>query len=143
MMRLVWRIWTFLSIALALALNGCGFQREKDLASQAAVAFHHQLALGADDAIYNSATDHFRQTTEKKVVLGYFARIRRKMGQCTSSRSGAPGVLSSPSTGTFITATFRTSCANGELRESFVRKIMENGAKLDQYSAGSQLLLTD
>lgn len=136
------RAWRLVYFVSALAMAGCGFQREKDLAAKASAEFHQRLGAGEYDAIYDDSTDRFR-TVDRRTMVGYFRRINRKMGACTSFRPGAPGVLASPKTGTSITETFRTNCSNGEMRESFVWKIINDRAKLDQYAANSQLLLTD
>jgi hypothetical protein len=125
-----------------LFTNACFSRVSIDVAQRAADEFHLRVASGQADAIYDDATDNYRTSVSREINRGRFARLRRKMGVCPSSAATAIAV-NSGTRGTSATASYKTTCSNGVLNESFLWQIADGKAKLDAYDASSPLLLGD
>jgi hypothetical protein len=125
-----------------LATSNCGLSQTYELANGSVRRFHEQLAAGEFDGIYGQATEHFRTSMSPEVARGYFARIKRKMGACTTSRATAFS-LNTTSGGTSVVAAYQTQCANGPLIETFTWRLGDGKAMLDEYRSESPLLMVE
>jgi hypothetical protein len=134
----------FLTIAPSILFTSACFSRVNiDVVQRSVDEFHLRVAGGQADAIYyEDATDNYRMSISREINRSRFARLRRKMGACPSSAVTAIAV-SSGSRGTSATASYKTTCSNGVLNESFLWQIADGKAKLDAYDTSSPLLLGD
>ena len=131
-----------LTVSSVFWTNACFNRADIDVAQRAAEEFHQRVASGNADAIYENASDRYRGSISRDLNRKRFARLRNKMGACPSSTVIAIAV-SHGSRETTITARYTTTCSAGTLDESFLWRMVEGKAQLEEFDARSPLLLGD
>lgn len=92
--------------------------------------------------IYDDATEDYRLSLSRELNRSRFARLGRKMGTCPESEPTSI-VVNSGSSGTTVSASYKTKCSLGVLEESFMWVVVDGKAKLESYDPKSPLLLSD
>src|SRR5579863_2796494 len=129
-------------VFVTVVLCGCSISANYGDAKMAVDVFHH--LIDADDyaAIYNNSAKGFQNAGARDLLLGFFARVNRKLGKCGVATVNFGGYQATTS-GTFVTTTDSRVCDNGTLSEQFTWLMVDGKAKLLRYNADSPLLLTD
>jgi hypothetical protein len=127
---------------LAVALCGCSFSANYGDAKNATAVFHRLMDGGEYAAIYGTATKGFQVSGTRDNLIGFLARVNRKMGKCGDATVAFGGYQATTS-GTFVTITSSRVCASGTLGEQFVWLMAGGSVKLFGYNANNPLLLVD
>jgi hypothetical protein len=136
------RLRLILSTSLMLSFFGCSASRDVEIAKSAVQRFHHEVAAGQDDMIYDRADPAWRESMDRETNRRFFERFRRKMGACGWSTM-TRDLFKISTSGTFVKLEYRTKCAGGWVSESFSWRIRRGEAFLVGYNAANSLLVTD
>jgi hypothetical protein len=145
--RIRWRLWLFIASPF-LFMGACSIIvfHAKSAYLPAAVAastrLHEQLERGQGGQVYADADPAFQAAATANTMLGFFARLHRKLGAC--QYSGPTGwKVNTDSSGTFVTLDYHDQCTNGVGEEILQWKIYDKAAHLMAFNVTSPLLLTD
>lgn len=143
--RVLWK-W---SIAVTLVLITilfwrCGtvLMQGRELSANGVQRFHALLNSGQNEQIYDGASDAFRGGNSKEDLNKFFQSIHRKLGDAGSSTLNRLNVTPT-STGTYITAVYKTTFTQGEAVETFTWLKSGQGVVLNGYNIQSMKLITE
>lgn len=131
-----------LIITLLIAVGACsgGFDTEKS--ERVVKQFHEQLNNSDFEAIYNSATEEFKESDEKENLVRFFGAVRKKLGGYRSAERLGWNVNYGIS-GKVVTLTYDTKYDKGEAREVFTIFETDEGGKLHNYNVNSRVFILE
>jgi hypothetical protein len=95
---------TALCLLGILVLAGCAASADCDAARTACQDFHRRIDGAEFASIYEAGAANFKTSATEEQVIGFLARINRKLGTCAEASIGLAGFQMTTS-GTFVTTT--------------------------------------
>jgi hypothetical protein len=122
------------------ALAACSFSADTKKIDQEVQRFHELLDQGKSAAIYESASDEFKQASTQGDFVALLDAVHRKLGDFKSSSQKGWNVNYNTS-GRFITISYETSYAEGKAAEQFIYRVSGEEALLVGYHVSSNVLI--
>lgn len=137
------RVQLLLIVAACLIFSACsGGEAREDVETKAVPRFHAHYDRGDFDAIYNEATDEFRNATPKADYDKFMQAVRRKLGPVkTATRDGWNVQVGTG--GTRVVVTYNTQFELGSGVETFTFLRTKGDLKLVGYFVNSNALVTN
>jgi hypothetical protein len=129
-------------IPLLIVIGACsgGFDTEKS--EQAVKRFHEHLNNSDFNAIYDSASEGFRESDEKENLIRFFRAVREKLGAYGSTELQGWKVNHGIS-GKVVTLTYDTKYEKGKAREVFTVFETDEGGEIHNYNVNSTVFILD
>lgn len=135
------RLQPLLVAVACVVLSACsGGEAREDVETKAVPRFHAQYDRGDFDAIYNGATDEFRNAMPKAEYDKFMRAVRQKLGRVKTSARDAWNVQVGTG-GTRVLVTYNTQFERGNGVETFTFLSTKGDLKLVGYHVNSNALI--
>ncbi len=128
-------------VALSILLASCSMSKDTELAESQIPAFHKQLEAGAFQNIYASSSPDLQKAATEADFVKLLDAVNRKLGKVKTSTQ-KNSMVSSGTSGTFVTIVHTTQFERGPGAEQFVYRIDNGTAKLAGYHVNSNAFIT-
>ena len=129
-----------LIVAALLAMAGCSFGRDKQMAEQGVAQFRRMVEAGDYDRVYETASPQLKQVTSQTELTRVLGVIRDRLGPVRQADQTGFHV-SHGTGGIVVNLTYATQFASDRGTENFVFRISDGEARLVSYNVNSPALL--
>lgn len=131
---------TLHAVCAAVLLAACSMGDQTEAANWGVVHFHEMLDGQQFDAIYDQSSEDLKKVATKADMVALLAAVHRKLGNMKSTARQTWNINYNTG-GTFVSAFYKTTFAEGEAQEQFVFRVEGKTAQLAGYHISSNALI--